>query len=114
MKSSETQTSETKCSPLPFDVTDTHYIDDANGNIVAVVDVHDCDIEIAKANAALIVNVVNCHDDLVEALNAIRKRFDSLLSDDPMDAELNRIREIAHKPFYKIIDEALAKADSET
>ena len=62
-----------------------------------------------RANAEFIVKACNAHDELVEALREIKKKLKGL-SSDPLDYKLKELREIAHKPYYKIIDSALRQA----
>lgn len=105
---------ETKHSPLPYRADEPIRMDelwfsflfDADNNIVARIEGRTEDE--CNANAALVVQAVNNHEKLVEALKQIKARFEGLITDNDDDERLNNIRRIAHQPFYDIIDQALA------
>lgn len=65
-----------------------------------------------EANARLIVNAVNCRDELVEALKKTLNWINSLNEDLEDNDPLKIMQEKYHAPYKKIIKEALAKSES--
>lgn len=69
-------TQTTKHTPTPWEVNGDTYVT-VNSLIIAHCKQHgNTTLEDAEANAAHIVKAVNCHDDLVEALDMVAKAID--------------------------------------